>query len=134
MRKLNGAILGFLFIDLFSLRGAAQAFNSVDSTHNLTYFNYRPMPPNAYRVLFIGDSLTYHGQTPNLWNYDSGMAASAPERDFVHLVAKHIQEKLPAKPVETLIDNGGNGKIGSMLAYIAKHPELKPSLVILQGG
>jgi hypothetical protein len=112
----------------------AQSFNSVDTTHNLNYFNNRPMPPNAYRVLFIGDSLTYHGQTANLWNYDSGMAASSPDKDFVHLVTKHIQEKLGTRPVEILINNGGNGKIGTMLSYLKNHPELRPDLVILQGG
>ena len=134
MRRINKAILGYFLISLFSIKLNAQAFNSIDSTHNLTYFNYRPMPPNAYRVLFIGDSLTFHGQTPNLWNYDSGMAASSVDKDFVHLVAQHIQDKLGAKPVEILINNGGNGKLGTMLSYLTSHPDLKPSLVILQGG
>jgi hypothetical protein len=136
MRKITAAFIGCLLISISPVasRAIAQAFNSVDSTHNLTYFNDRPMPPNAYRVLFIGDSLTYHGQTPNLWNYDSGMAASSPSKDFVHLVAQHIQDKIGTRPVEILINNGGNGKIGSMLTYLTSHPDLKPSLVILQGG
>jgi hypothetical protein len=134
MRKINTAILGYFLISLFPVMANAQAFNSVDSTHNLTYFNYRPIPPNAYRILFIGDSLTFHGQTPNLWNYDSGMAASSVDKDFVHMVAQHIQDKLGTRPVEILINNGGNGKIGSMLSYLTSHPDLKPSLVILQGG
>ena len=134
MCKITAAFLAYLLISLPGEPSHAQAFNSVDSTHNLTYFDFRPMPPNAYRVLFIGDSLTYHGQTPNLWNYDSGMAASSPNKDFVHLVAQHIQEKMGPKPVEILINNGGNGKIGSMLTYLASNPDLKPSLVILQGG
>jgi hypothetical protein len=133
MHKINAAILGYLLITLFSVRLNAQAFNSIDSTPNLTYFNYRPMPPNAYRILFIGDSLAYHGQTPNLWNYDSGMAASSLDKDFVHLVAQHIQGKLGTKAVEILINNGGNGKIASMLNYLTSHPDMKPSLVILQG-
>jgi len=134
MRKITAAFLSYLLISLSPIPSRTQVFNSVDSTHNLTYFNYRPMPPNAYRVLFIGDSLTYHGQTPNLWNNDCGMAASSPNKDFVHLVAKHIQDKLGTKPVEILINNGGNGKIGSMLTYLTSHPDLNPSLVILQGG
>jgi lysophospholipase L1-like esterase len=134
---MRAVVLGFAAVFLTSpglTPASAQTFNSVDSTHNLNYFNGRVMPPNAYRVLFIGDSLTYHGQTPNLWNYDSGMAASTPEKDFVHQVVKHMQQKLPTQPVETLINNGGNGKIGAMLTYLANHPELKPSLVVLQGG
>jgi hypothetical protein len=136
MRKITVMLIGYLVTGFSPITpsASAQAFNSVDSTPTITYFNYRPMPPNAYRVLFIGDSLTYHGQTPNLWNYDSGMAASSPDKDFVHLVTQHIQSKIGIRPVEIMINNGGNGKIGSMLAYLTSHPDLKPSLVILQGG
>jgi len=112
----------------------AQALNSVDTTAQLTYFNSRVMPKNAYRVLFIGDSLTYHAQTPGVWDYTSGMAASSPVQDFVHLAMQHMQERMGTRPVEMLIDNGGDGRIGTMLTYLKKHPELKPSLVVLQGG
>ena len=111
-----GLVFGALVVaQCLAGAGYGQAFNSVDSTHNLNYFNDRPMPTNAYRVLFVGDSLTYHGQTPNLWNYDSGMAASSPEKDFVHLVTKHLQEKLGTRPVEILINNGGNGMFDDVL-------------------
>jgi hypothetical protein len=136
MHKSIAVLVGCLLVALSPITPylVAQAFNSVDSTPTITYFNYRPMPQNSYRVLFIGDSLTYHGQTPNLWNYDSGMAASSPDKDFVHVVSRHIQSKLGARPTEIMINNGGNGKIGSMLAYLRNHPDLKPSLVILQGG
>jgi lysophospholipase L1-like esterase len=133
MRKFTAALIGY-FIITISPGAIAQAFNSVDSTPSITYLNYRPMPPNAYRILFMGDSLTYHGQTPNLWDYDSGMAASSPNNDFVHLVSQHIQSKMGRRPVEILINNGGTGKIGSMLAYLTSHPDLKPSLIIFQGG
>jgi lysophospholipase L1-like esterase len=134
MRGFGSGVVGLFVVGLALAPGRAQSFNSVDTTHNLNYFNGRAMPPHAYRVLFIGDSLTFHGQTPNLWDYDSGMAASSPEKDFVHQVARHIQEKVPSRPVETLINNGGNGRIGTMLTYLTNHPDLKPSLVILQGG
>jgi hypothetical protein len=64
MRKKTAAVLGYLLISVCSIPSRTQAFNSVDSTHNLTYFNYRPMPPNAYRVLFIGDSLNLPRPNP----------------------------------------------------------------------
>jgi hypothetical protein len=65
MRKITAAFLGCFLMGLSPIPSLTQAFNSVDSTHILTYFNYRPMPPNAYRVLFIGDSLTYTAQPQN---------------------------------------------------------------------
>lgn len=113
---------------------AAPALNSVDATADQTYFNGRPMPPNAYRVLFIGDSLTYHAKTPNVWNYNSGMAATSAAKDFVHLAAGDMQTKLGSRPVEIMLDNGGNGRIGTMLLYLQNHPEIQPHLVVLQGG
>lgn len=111
----------------------AKKFNAVDSTAVLDFFNARPIPPNAYRVLFIGDSLTIHGRSRKLWDYFSGMAASCPEKDFVHLSMRYIQE-MRQEPVEILYNNGGNGKIESMFLYLKMHPELLPDLVIFQGG
>jgi lysophospholipase L1-like esterase len=39
-----------------------------------------------------------------------------------------------ARPVEVLLNTGGNGKLDSMLAYLKRHLELRPDLVVLQGG
>lgn len=113
---------------------ARPKFNAIDSTAVLDFFNSRPIPPNAYRVLFIGDSLTIHVKSPGLWDYFSGMAASCPEKDFVHISMRHIQEMLDGRPAEILYNNGGNGKLESMFLYLKMHPELRPDLVIFQGG
>jgi lysophospholipase L1-like esterase len=109
-------------------------FNSVDSTAIIDFFNSRPVPSNAYRVLFIGDSLTIHGRSPKLWDYFSGMAASSPDKDFVHLSMQHLQAMLGPRPVEGFYNNGGDGKLESMYLYLKMHPELDPDLVVLQGG
>jgi hypothetical protein len=115
-------------------RGILQRFNAVDATVALDCINSRPVPPNAYRILFIGDSLTMHASTRRLWDHFSGMAASEADRDFVHLVTAHIQSRLGSRPVEIFYDNGGNGKIGPMLDYLRNRPNLQPNLVVLQGG
>jgi hypothetical protein len=111
----------------------AKKFNSLDSTATLNFFNCRPVPPNAYRVLFIGDSLTIHGRTAKLWDHFSGMAASTPEKDFVHIFTSHLQQSAK-QPVEIFYNNGGNGKIGSMLHYLKTCPALRPNLAVIQGG
>lgn len=101
---------------------------------NLDWFNTRPVPPDAFRVLYIGDSLTIAGAAPGLWDHHGGMAATDAAHDFLHLTASHVQQVLLPRPVEALLDNGGNGKIGAMLEYLERRPDLKPDLVILQGG
>jgi hypothetical protein len=112
----------------------ARAAAAVSPWVELDWFNSRPIPPDAFRVLYVGDSLTVAGAAPGLWDHDGGMAATDTAHDFLHLTAGHIQKALTPRPVEALLDNGGNGKIGTMLEYLVRRPELKPDLVILQGG
>jgi hypothetical protein len=109
-------------------------FNRETATGSLDCINLRPVPPNAYRILFIGDSLTMAGTSSRLWDHFSGMAASKVDRDFVHLVTAHIQSRFGSRPVEIFYDNGGDGKIGSMLDYLRNRTNLQPNLVVLQGG
>jgi hypothetical protein len=44
-----------------------------------------------FRVLFLGNSITIHGPKPEIgWTGDCGMAASAQEKDFVHLLLQRL--------------------------------------------
>ena len=46
------------------------------------------------RILFVGNSITLHHKKPEIgWNVEYGMAASEPDKDYVHLVVKKIREK-----------------------------------------
>jgi len=48
----------------------------------------------AKRVLFLGNSITLHGEKPEIgWNHNWGMAASAKEKDYVHIVLKELQKR-----------------------------------------
>jgi len=116
-----------LFMKIFRKR-----LNSGDTTSSLDFINFRPIPPDAFRVLFIGNSLTVHGTLQGVWDVACGMAASSPEKDFVHMVTAELQGQ-NVRPVEALYNNGGNGKIQEMLEYLQLR-DLKPDLVILQGG
>jgi hypothetical protein len=126
--------LAFAMIPILYAQSDAPQFNASDATSVLDAINSRPVPPNAYRVLFIGDSLTLHQPVAGLWDHFMGMAATAPTNDFAHLAVDHIHSKMKMRPVEVFYDNGGRGKIGPMLHYYMDHPELKPDLVVLQGG
>ena len=52
----------------------------------------RPLPrASLERVLFLGNSTTRHPQSPQIgWSGDWGMAASAPDKDFAHLVVQGL--------------------------------------------
>lgn len=50
------------------------------------------------RVVFIGNSITLHERAPLIgWNNEWGMAASAAEKDYVHLVTAAIEKKTGRK-------------------------------------
>lgn len=50
--------------------------------------------PKAKRVLFVGNSITLHERKPEIgWNNNWGMAASAEEKDYVHVLLKTLQER-----------------------------------------
>ena len=41
------------------------------------------------RVLFVGNSITLHGPSPKIgWTNNWGMAATARDKDYVHLLQK----------------------------------------------
>ena len=45
------------------------------------------------KVLFVGNSITLHGILPDIgWHWQFGMAASAEENDYVHLIMKKFTE------------------------------------------
>ena len=48
------------------------------------------------RVLFVGNSITLHGPRPQIgWTNNWGMAASARDKDYVHLLQKKIAAAQP---------------------------------------
>lgn len=53
--------------------------------------NTTPINPGAARILVLGNSLTRHEPLPAIdWHDDWGMAASALERDYVHILKAEI--------------------------------------------
>ncbi|WP_227699082.1 SGNH/GDSL hydrolase family protein [Spirosoma radiotolerans] len=59
------------------------------------------------RMLVIGNSIMNHGPAPDLgWFNNNGMAASAPEKDFVHLLTGRLRAFYPTMTVT--LQSGGN--------------------------
>jgi len=56
------------------------------------------------RVLFLGNSITVHGPAPQIgWTGNWGMAASAREKDYAHLLVRRIAEAAGRQP-EAMIE------------------------------
>lgn len=50
----------------------------------------------AFRVLFVGNSITRHGPKPDIgWPWDWGMAASSIENDYAHLFMRMLKCLIP---------------------------------------
>ena len=86
------------------------------------------------KLLVIGDSITKHGPAEKLgWLTDWGMAASAEEKDYVHLVHAAIAAAQGASP-ELSISAVGGGTIAGKLSAIDSITAVGADLVIIQLG
>lgn len=51
-------------------------------------------PASSHRVLFVGNSITFHEYKAEIgWARNWGMAASAPEKDYVHQVVDALENR-----------------------------------------
>jgi len=56
-------------------------------------------PSAIRRILFLGNSITLHGPKPDIgWTGNWGMAASAEDKDYVHLVTSALANHTGSKP------------------------------------
>lgn len=92
---------------------------------------------DSLKVLILGNSLVYHGPKKNIgWEGSWGMAASAKEKDFVHLLQNEFNiHSLPAKFevgtfVKTFERNFGDFSQNEFKSY----KSFKADLIILKLG
>jgi hypothetical protein len=48
---------------------------------------------NTIKIAVLGNSLSLHGIVENLWDHESGMAASDLDHDYVHILLNKISEE-----------------------------------------
>jgi len=96
----------------------------------------RSVPFSVYfnRVLVIGNSIMSHAPDPSIgWANFNGMAASAPEKDFVHILSRRLQLLQPSVIVKIL--SGGDFERNFAQFNIAgwnEPPQFAPDLVIIR--
>ena len=91
------------------------------------------------RMLVIGNSIMAHGPAPQLgWNNFNGMAASAPEKDFVHLLTARLQTLNPSTTYQLQAGTGVELDFGKTSYKMDEFDQpmltYKPDLVIVRLG
>ena len=87
-------------------------------------------------ILFIGNSITMHGKKEGLWDYQSGMAASSIEKDYVHLLCNKIANNYDQNIslfIFSIADYERNFERYNKESFNSRYG-LKPNIVILQMG
>ena len=69
-------------------KNTVKAENQLNGFSNITFENECG---TGKRIMFVGNSITRHGVKPDIgWFNDWGMAASAKEKDYVHLTKAQV--------------------------------------------
>ena len=95
-----------------------------------------PVPP-AYRILVLGNSITYSPANPSIgWNGNWGMAASVVDSDFVHVLTKRLKAINPANEVlsKNIAEFEGNFDTYNIDANLKALRDTKPALIVLRIG
>lgn len=130
----------FLWVALSSATVLLHGEEIIESQKDVAKSLAKSGAPNAYRVLFIGNSITLHGTSAKLkerlkWNHVSGMAASEESRDYAHVLGALLQKSLPDRKVELYFHTyGGGGSVAQRLSAIDVVQPVEPHLVIIQLG
>lgn len=100
MRKWNGTVL----VAFLALCGAFAALGAADDAAKMNSGMMNPgsalrtverIGGGEFGVLIYGNSIALHGSKPDIgWTNCWGMAASAREKDFAHLVVAGLEAKL----------------------------------------
>ena len=100
-----------------------------------TLLSGETIAPVVYgKVLFVGDSITNHGQAPGLnWYGHWGMAASAEEKDYVHVFLKKLADSQKIAP-EHLVLAGGGGTLTDRVTMSEQMINFHPDLAVVQMG
>lgn len=72
--------------------------NTVSSKNQLknNFITFLQENGTGIRIMFVGNSITKHGVKEDIgWYGNWGMAASAEDKDYVHILIKRINEKNP---------------------------------------
>lgn len=90
--------------DISSIDEKLKTFNK--SKYSLVNDTINNTKGKAFKILIIGNSLTYHYASDSIgWNHSSGMAASNLKNDFAHLLFEKTEKLLPKLKIAMRVIN-----------------------------
>ncbi|MBB3239014.1 hypothetical protein FHW68_000486 [Pseudomonas sp. Tn43] len=129
VKVLVGSVLNFCCSFL-----AAAPLSQLDTVMSCDTENFK-----AYRILFVGDSITLHGfdetTRKNLgWSHISGMAASSRQSDYVSILSREISDARKQPTAVCYHTAGGGGTVDQRLRALGSVINMRPNLVVIQLG
>lgn len=74
-------------------KNTVEAYGQLKESERIRFYNPKGQ---GKRIMFIGNSITLHGKKPEIgWHFEHGMAASAPKKDYVHILMDKISNTTP---------------------------------------
>ncbi len=90
--------------DISSIDEKLKVFNT--SKYSLARDTVNNRKGEAFKILIIGNSITYHYASDSSgWNHNSGMAASNIKNDFAHLLFEKTEKLLPKRKIAMRVIN-----------------------------
>ncbi len=105
--KRNGIILRFNNLFKKETVVSNEQLKSMNNVSNPVFTDFcNNKSGKKFKILIIGNSLSYHGIAKEIgWNHISGMAATSIEKDYVHLLFRKIEKKIPDRNLCIRISN-----------------------------
>ena len=113
--------------------------SSKDQLKESQYVTFENISGNndGIKIMFVGNSITRHAPKPDIgWFGDFGMAASAKEKDYVHIVISEVLNKHPN--AKFCITQGAEWERDMMGCDLEKHysasRDFAPDIIIYRLG
>ena len=123
---------------VFEMEGADDAERHASKMMNVAEVSCAREVAGGVRVLFLGNSITLHAALPKIgWTNVWGMAASAAEKDYVHLVTRGIEKETGCKAdvrVRNLAAFERNYRSWDIAKELAELADFDPAYLVIALG